>query len=118
MKSVIRKKQTSKTIRSRCQIILYLDETHGKVLTLEQSARLNGVDFHDTDTISYEQPDIPPTPMKDIPVRISNDADLLLLTRTFHLLQEPFFFSKSPVSNIIKVSNLRRETIASSAKDI
>lgn len=43
MKSVIRKKQTSKTIRSRCQIILDLDEAHGKVLTHEQSARSNGV---------------------------------------------------------------------------
>lgn len=43
MKSVIGKKQTSKTIRSRCQIILDLDEAHGKVLTHEQSARSNGV---------------------------------------------------------------------------
>ena len=43
LKSVIRKKQTSKTIRSRCQIILDLDEAHGKVLTHEQSARSNGV---------------------------------------------------------------------------
>lgn len=43
LKSVIRKKETSKTIRSRCQIILDLDEAHGKVLTHEQSARSNGV---------------------------------------------------------------------------
>ena len=43
LKSVIRKKETSKTIRSRCQIILNLDETHGKVLTHEQSASSNGV---------------------------------------------------------------------------
>lgn len=43
LKSVIRKKQTSKTIRSRCQIILDLDEAHGKVLTHEQSAKSNGV---------------------------------------------------------------------------
>ena len=43
LKSVIRKKETSKTIRSRCQIILDLDEAHGKVLTYEQSARSNGV---------------------------------------------------------------------------
>ena len=43
LKSVIRKKETSKTIRSRCQIILDLDETHGKVLTHEQSAKSNGV---------------------------------------------------------------------------
>ena len=43
LKSVIRKKETSKTIRSRCQIILDLDEVHGKVLTHEQSAKSNGV---------------------------------------------------------------------------
>ena len=43
LKSVIRKKKTSKTIRRRCQIILDLDEAHGKVLTHEQSARSNGV---------------------------------------------------------------------------
>lgn len=43
IRKVIRKKETSKTIRSRCQIILDLDEAHGKVLTHEQSARSNGV---------------------------------------------------------------------------
>ena len=43
LKSVIRNKKTSKTIRCRCQIILDLDEAHGKVLTHEQSARSNGV---------------------------------------------------------------------------
>lgn len=43
LKSVIRKKITSKTIRSRCQIILDLDQAHGKVLTHEQSAKSNGV---------------------------------------------------------------------------
>ncbi|MFR9266515.1 MAG: helix-turn-helix domain-containing protein [[Clostridium] innocuum] len=43
LKSSIRKKGTSKTIRSRCQIILNLDESHGKDLTHEQSARSNGV---------------------------------------------------------------------------
>lgn len=43
LKSTIRKKETSKTIRCRCQIILDLDEAHGKVLTHEQSARSNGV---------------------------------------------------------------------------
>ena len=30
LKSIIRKKATSKTIRCRCQIILDLDESHGK----------------------------------------------------------------------------------------
>ena len=43
LKSVIRKKETSRTIRSRCQIMLDLDEAHGKVLTHEQSAKSNGV---------------------------------------------------------------------------
>ncbi len=43
LKSIIRKSNTSKTIRSRCQIIIDLDEAHGKVLTHEQSARSNGV---------------------------------------------------------------------------
>lgn len=43
LQAVIRKKETSKMIRSRCQIILDLDEAHGKVLTHEQCARANGV---------------------------------------------------------------------------
>jgi len=43
LKSTIRKKKTSKTIRCRCQIILDLDEAHGKVLTHGQSAKSNGV---------------------------------------------------------------------------
>jgi len=43
LKSIIRKKNTSKTIRSRCQILLDLDEKHGKVLTHEQCAKSNGV---------------------------------------------------------------------------
>ena len=43
LKSTIRKKKISRTIRSRCQIILDLDEAHGKVLTHEQSAKFNGV---------------------------------------------------------------------------
>lgn len=43
LKSVICKKQTSKTVRSRCQIIIDLDEAHGKTLTHEQSAKTNGV---------------------------------------------------------------------------
>ena len=36
LKSVMRKKQTTKTVRNRCQIIIDLDEAHGKVLTHEQ----------------------------------------------------------------------------------
>ena len=43
LKSVIRKNKTSKTIRCRCQIIIDLDEAHGKVLTHQQSAKSNGV---------------------------------------------------------------------------
>ena len=33
LKSIIRKSNTSKTIRSRCQIIIDLDEAHGKVFS-------------------------------------------------------------------------------------
>lgn len=43
LKAVIRKKVTSKTIRSRCQIVIDLDEAHGKMLSYEQSAKSNGV---------------------------------------------------------------------------
>ena len=43
LKSIIRKKDTSKMIRSRCQILIDLDESHGSFLTHEQSARSNGV---------------------------------------------------------------------------
>lgn len=38
LKSVMRKKQTTKIVRNRCQIIIDLDEAHGKVLTHAQSA--------------------------------------------------------------------------------
>ena len=43
LKSVMHKKKTSKTVRNRCQIIIDLDEAHGKVLTHEQSAKTNCV---------------------------------------------------------------------------
>jgi len=43
LKSIIRKKQTSKTVVSRCQIIIDLDEAHGNVLSHERSAKSNGV---------------------------------------------------------------------------
>ena len=43
LKSVMRKKQTTKTVRNRCQIIIDLDEAHGKVLTHAQSAKTNCV---------------------------------------------------------------------------
>ncbi len=38
LKSVIRKKKTSKTIRSRCQIILDLDEARGRRGMMRRSA--------------------------------------------------------------------------------
>lgn len=37
------KKQVSKTVRSRCQIIIDVDEAHGRTLTHEQSAKTNCV---------------------------------------------------------------------------
>ena len=43
LKSVMRKKQTTKTVRNRCQIIIDLDEAHGKILTHAQSAKTNCV---------------------------------------------------------------------------
>lgn len=43
LKSIIRKKNTSKTLRNRCQVILDLDEAHGKVLTHEQCSKSNGI---------------------------------------------------------------------------
>lgn len=43
LKSVILNIKTSKTIRCRCQIIIDMDEAHGKVLTHEQLAKSNGV---------------------------------------------------------------------------
>ena len=43
LKAAIRRKETSKTVRSRCQILIDLDEAHRKVLTYEQCARSNGV---------------------------------------------------------------------------
>lgn len=43
LKSIIRKKATSRTLRCRCQILLDLDHAHGKVLSHEQSAKSNGI---------------------------------------------------------------------------
>ena len=43
LKSVLRSKKSSKTIRSRCQVIIDLDEAHGKILTHEQCAKSNGI---------------------------------------------------------------------------
>lgn len=41
--SIIHKKSTSKTLRNKCQILLDLDEAHGKVLTHEQCSKSNGI---------------------------------------------------------------------------
>ena len=43
LKAIIRRKNTSRTIKCRCQILIDLDEAHGDVLTHQQSARSNGV---------------------------------------------------------------------------
>lgn len=43
LKSTLRKKKTSRTMRCRCQVLIDLDEYHGKVLTHEQSAKSNGI---------------------------------------------------------------------------
>lgn len=43
LKKKIRSKKTSEMIRTRCHILLDLDEKHGKVLTYEQCARANGI---------------------------------------------------------------------------
>lgn len=43
LKSIIRKKTTTRTIKCRCQILIDLDEAHGKQLTQEQCAKVNGV---------------------------------------------------------------------------
>lgn len=43
LKSIIRTKDISKTLLSRCQVLIDIDEAHGKILTHEQSARSNGI---------------------------------------------------------------------------
>lgn len=43
LKKVMRKKGTCKTVQKRCQLLLDLDEAHGKVLTYEQIAKTNCV---------------------------------------------------------------------------
>ena len=40
---VMHKKKTSNTIQNRCQIIIDLDEAHEKILTHEQSAKINSI---------------------------------------------------------------------------
>ena len=43
LKSLLRKSSTSRTVRCRCQILLDMDEAHGKLYTHEQCAKSNGV---------------------------------------------------------------------------
>lgn len=43
LRSVMNKKQTTKTVKNRCQIIIDLDDAHDKVLTHKQSAKINCV---------------------------------------------------------------------------
>ena len=43
LKSVVRKNQTSKTVRCRCQVLFDMDEAHGKLYTHKQCAKSNGV---------------------------------------------------------------------------
>ena len=43
LKGRIRDKKTSKMILSRCQILLDMDESHGKAMGREQCAKTNGV---------------------------------------------------------------------------
>ena len=43
LKSVIRKKETTRTIKCRCQVLIALDEAHGKQYTQEQCAKSVGV---------------------------------------------------------------------------
>lgn len=43
LKSTMRKKKTTRTIKCRCQILIDLDEAHGKQYTYEQCAKSTGV---------------------------------------------------------------------------
>lgn len=43
LKSVVRKKSTTRTIKCRCQILICLDEAHGKQYIQEQCAKSIGV---------------------------------------------------------------------------
>ena len=45
LKSVLRKKTTTRTIKCRCQILLDLDEAHGKPSTHQQCVKSIGVCF-------------------------------------------------------------------------
>ena len=57
LKSTIRKKKTSRTIKCRCQILIDLDEAHGKILTHEQSSKSNGVSMATVSNVVKEYHD-------------------------------------------------------------
>ncbi len=43
LKALIRKGNTSRTVKCRCQILLDIDDAHGKAFTYEQTAKSTGV---------------------------------------------------------------------------
>lgn len=43
LKSMIKKKTTPRTLISRCQVLLDMDQAHGKIMTNEQCAKSNGI---------------------------------------------------------------------------
>ena len=43
LKSIIRKKDTSRSMIRRCQVLLDMDESHGEIFTKERCAKSNGV---------------------------------------------------------------------------
>ena len=57
LKSTLRKKKTSRTMKCRCQILIDLDEAHGKILTHEQSSKSNGVSMATVSNIVKEYHD-------------------------------------------------------------
>ena len=57
LKSTLRKKKTSRTLKCRCQILIDLDEAHGKILTHEQSSKSNGVSMATVSNIVKEYHD-------------------------------------------------------------
>jgi len=43
LKSILRRKKTSRNMKRRCQVLIDLDTSHGKVMTHEQCAKSNGI---------------------------------------------------------------------------
>lgn len=46
LKSVIQKKNTSRTIKCRCQILIDLDEAHGKAMSNQQSLMASALQLY------------------------------------------------------------------------